>query len=72
MKPIPKQLTPLGTIPQRWTAATINFLTEDERRRLLDAIDSKRDYAIFLFAYRPAWAYGPRFPTALAWGSASV
>jgi len=37
---------------QRWTAATINFLTQDEMRRLLDAIDSKRDYAIFLLAYR--------------------
>ena len=36
----------------RWTAATINFLTQDETRRLLDAIDSKRDYAIFLLAYR--------------------
>jgi site-specific recombinase XerD len=37
---------------KRWTAATINFLTQDEMRRLLDAIDSKRDYAIFLLAYR--------------------
>ena len=44
--------TQLGTTPQRWTAATINFLTQDEMRRLLDAIDSKRDYAIFLLAYR--------------------
>src|SRR5215216_8082991 len=35
-----------------WTAATINFLTQDEMHRLLDAIDSKRDYAIFLLAYR--------------------
>jgi type 1 fimbriae regulatory protein FimB len=35
-----------------WTAATINFLTQDEMRCLLDAIDSKRDYAIFLLAYR--------------------
>jgi integrase len=43
---------PLGTTPQRWTAATINFLTQDEMRRLLDAINSKRDYAIFLLAYR--------------------
>src|SRR4030095_1384675 len=25
---------------------------QDETRRLLDAIDSKRDYAIFLLAYR--------------------
>jgi site-specific recombinase XerD len=44
----------LGTTPKRWTAATINFLTQDETRRLLDAIDSKRDYAIFLLAYRHA------------------
>jgi integrase len=36
----------------RWTAASINFLTQDETRRLFDAIDSKRDYAIFLLAYR--------------------
>ncbi len=36
----------------RWTAATINFLTQDEMRRLLDVIPSKRDYAIFLLAYR--------------------
>ncbi len=42
----------LGTTPQRWTAATINFLTQDETRRLFDAIDSKRDSAIFLLAYR--------------------
>jgi type 1 fimbriae regulatory protein FimB len=42
----------LGTTPTRWTAATINFLTQDETRRLFDAIDSKRDYAIFLLAYR--------------------
>src|SRR5258705_77510 len=35
-----------------WTAATINFLTQDEMRHLLDVIDSKRDYAIFLLAYR--------------------
>ena len=38
--------------PKRWTAASINFLTQDEMRRLFDAIDSKRDYAIFLLAYR--------------------
>ncbi len=36
----------------RWTAASINFLTQDELRRLLDGIPSKRDYAIFLLAYR--------------------
>ena len=35
-----------------WTAATIHFLTQSEMRRLLDAIDSKRDYALFLLAYR--------------------
>jgi integrase len=38
--------------PKRWTAASINFLTRDEMRRLLLAIDSKRDYAITLLAYR--------------------
>jgi type 1 fimbriae regulatory protein FimB len=42
----------LGTTSQCWTAATINFLTQDEMRRLLDAIDSKRDSAISLLAYR--------------------
>jgi site-specific recombinase XerD len=41
-----------GTTRPRWTAATINFLTQDEMRRLLNAIDSKRDFAIFLLAYR--------------------
>jgi site-specific recombinase XerD len=35
-----------------WTAASINFLTQDETRRLLDAIDSKCDYTMFLLAYR--------------------
>jgi type 1 fimbriae regulatory protein FimB len=44
MNPTPKA--------KRWTAASINFLTQDEMRRLLDATDSKRDYAIFLLAYR--------------------
>jgi site-specific recombinase XerD len=43
--PSPKRST-------RWTAASVNFLTQDEMRRLLDAIDSKRDYAVFLLAYR--------------------
>jgi type 1 fimbriae regulatory protein FimB/type 1 fimbriae regulatory protein FimE len=38
--------------PKRWTAASINFLTQDEMRRLLSAIDSKRDQAMFLLAYR--------------------
>jgi site-specific recombinase XerD len=42
----------LGTTRTRWTAASINFLTQDEMRRLLSAIDSKRDYAITLLAYR--------------------
>lgn len=45
----------MDTTPKRsnrWTADTINFLTQDEMRRLLNAIDSKRDYAIFLLAYR--------------------
>jgi site-specific recombinase XerD len=37
---------------KRWTADTITFLTQAEMHRLLDAIDSKRDYAIFLLAYR--------------------
>ena len=38
--------TPLGTTPplKRWTVASINFLTQDETRRLFDAIDSKRDW----------------------------
>ena len=34
-KPI---VSKLGTTPQRWTAASINFLTQDEMRRLLDAM----------------------------------
>jgi site-specific recombinase XerD len=37
---------------RRWTADSINFLTQEETRRLFDVIDSKRDYAIFLLAYR--------------------
>jgi integrase len=49
----PKRTTQrLGVTPKRWTAASINFLTQDEMRRLLSAIDSKRDYAIMLLAYR--------------------
>jgi site-specific recombinase XerD len=36
----------------RWTASSINFLTQDEMRLLLSAIDSKRDYAITLLACR--------------------
>jgi site-specific recombinase XerD len=43
----------LGATPRKsWSAATIQFLTQSEMRRLLDAIDSKRDYALFLLAYR--------------------
>jgi type 1 fimbriae regulatory protein FimB len=41
-----------STSNKRWTAASINFLTQDEMRRLLSAIDSKRDQAMFLLAYR--------------------
>jgi len=33
-------------------AARIQFLTQLEMRALLDTIPSKRDYAIFLVAYR--------------------
>jgi site-specific recombinase XerD len=48
-----KQTTQRSDVtPKRWTAASINFLTQDEMRRLLSAIDSKRDYAIMLLAYR--------------------
>src|SRR5919108_1067998 len=47
-----KQSMHLTPSQKRWTAATINFLTQDEMRRLLDVIDSKHDYAIFLLAYR--------------------
>ena len=50
-----RPLEKVGTTPKRfarWTAASIHFLTQDELRRLLDASDSKRDYAIFLLAYR--------------------
>ena len=55
MPNLKRPLENLGTTPKRpvrWTAATINFLMQDEMRRLLDAIDSKRDYAMFLLAYR--------------------
>jgi site-specific recombinase XerD len=39
--------------PRRsWSAATIQFLTQSEMRNLLAAIDSKRDAALFLIAYR--------------------
>jgi site-specific recombinase XerD len=41
-----------ATPPKPWTAASIHFLTQSEMRALLDAISSKRDYAIFLLAYR--------------------
>lgn len=33
-------------------AETIQYLTQDEMKRLLTAIESKRDYALFLIAYR--------------------
>jgi integrase/recombinase XerD len=55
MPNLKRPLEKVGTTPKRparWTAASINFLTQDELRRLLDVIDSKRDYAIFLLAYR--------------------
>jgi site-specific recombinase XerD len=42
--------------PDSWTAATIHFLTQAEMRALLDVIAAKRDYAMFLLAYR----HGPR------------
>ncbi len=45
-------MSPTPKPSHRWTAASINFLTQDEMRRLLDVIPSKRDYAIFLLAYR--------------------
>jgi integrase len=44
--------TQLGTTRPRWTAAGINFLTQDEMSRLLSAIDSKRNHAIFLLTHR--------------------
>jgi site-specific recombinase XerD len=44
--------SPSSKCSGRWTAASINFLTQDEMRRLLDVIPSKCDYAIFLLAYR--------------------
>jgi site-specific recombinase XerD len=47
-----KSSSRLSTTRPRWTAASINFLTQDEMRRLLSAINSKRDYAIMLLAYR--------------------
>jgi len=37
---------------KRWGAEQIQFLTQNEMRRLLDAIKKKRDYALFLIAYR--------------------
>src|SRR5919197_2060955 len=44
--------TTSSSLSKRWTAASINFLTQDETPRLLDVMDVKRDYAIFLLAYR--------------------
>ena len=40
--------------PKPWTAASIQFLTQPELRRLLEVARarSKRDYAMFLIAYR--------------------
>ncbi len=35
-----------------WKSDTIDYYTVDEVRRLLRVIDDKRDYAIFLTAYR--------------------
>ena len=35
-----------------WSADHIQFLTQNEMRRLLAVIKSKRDYALFLIAYR--------------------
>ena len=31
---------------------TVQFLTQEEMRRLFGVIESKRDYALFLLAYR--------------------
>src|SRR5919199_1540536 len=50
--PMTIQPSQLISSRKRWTAASINFLTQDEMRRLLDVIPSKRDYAMFLLAYR--------------------
>jgi integrase len=47
-----KMGTMTTTPSNRWTADTIHFLTQDEMRHLLSVIGSKRDYAIFLLAYR--------------------
>jgi integrase len=49
-EPKPKKAAPV----KPWTAASIQFLTQPELRRLLDVARarSKRDYAIFLIAYR--------------------
>src|SRR5919109_2111519 len=48
----PETVSTIPKRPARWTAASIDFLTQDELRRLFDVIDSKRHYAIFLLAYR--------------------
>ena len=42
----------MGGSSSRRGAETIQFLTQDEMRRLLRAIKDKRDYALFLIAYR--------------------
>ena len=43
---------PYATPRRSWSAATIQFLTQTEMRNLLSVIDSKRDAALFLIAYR--------------------
>ena len=37
---------------KQWNTDNIQFLTQDEMRRLLAVIKGKRDYALFLIAYR--------------------
>jgi hypothetical protein len=39
-------------MPTTWTAQTIHFLTPPERRALFRGITRKRDWALFLIAYR--------------------
>jgi integrase len=58
--PTPQRSKPTNTSPYQvrttphkpWSAATIHFLTQSEMKNLLVAIDSKRDSALFLLAYR--------------------
>ena len=42
---------PTAQPQRRWTAASINFLTQDEMRHLFDSISSKPDYIEFLLVY---------------------